>query len=291
MNKNNEKILFVDDDQKIINSFKKQLGTKYKIDFIMDPLTALNIIKKDKKYSVVIADLKMPGIDGVNFLEKVKKISPITTRIMLTGNAELDVAIDAINKGYIFKFLTKPCLKKDLLNTINQAITNYKNALKQQTESITDPLTGLWNRRYIDKELSRIFKSAERYKYDFTILFIDINDFKQVNDKFGHNKGDLVLKIIANLLKETCRSTDIIARYGGDEFLILIEHNDKNKILHLVDRIKKGLSKKYIDKNNSIGISIAAGIASYPKDTKDIKILLKIADSEMYKDKNAQKKE
>ena len=116
--------------------------------------------------------MKMPGIDGVKFLEKVKKISPLATRIMLTGNADLDIAIDAINKGYIFKFLAKPCLKQNLINTINQAIINYKNTKKLQTESLTDPLTGLWNRRYLDHELSRIFKSAERYKYKFSILFI-----------------------------------------------------------------------------------------------------------------------
>ena len=289
MHKNKEKILFVDDDQKIINSFKKQLGDKYNIHFIMNPLNALDLIKKNKNFSVIIADLKMPGIDGVKFLEKVKKISPLTIRIILTGNAELDIAIDAINKGYIFKFLTKPCLKQDLLNTINQAITNYKNAMKLQTESLTDPLTGLWNRRYINQELSRILKSAERYKYLFSILFIDINNFKEINDHYGHDKGDKVLSITANLLKKICRETDIIGRYGGDEFIILIEHNGRDKIHGLVNRIKEKLLDKYIDKKHSINISIAVGIASYPKDAKDIKTLIKIADKEMYQDKKAEK--
>ena len=289
MTKNIEKILFVDDDEKIIESFKKQLGDKYNINFVTDPLIALDHIKNNKKYSVVIADLKMPGIDGIRFLERFKKLSPLTTRIMLTGNAELDVAIDAINKGFIFKFLTKPCLKQDLLNTINQAVKNYKDAIKQQTESLTDPLTNLWNRRYLNKEIERIFKSAERYKYDFSILFIDINYFKKINDQFGHNKGDSILKTVATVLKDTCRKTDIIVRYGGDEFIVLMEHNDKTKIIHLANRIKKNLSEKYIDKKHTMNISIATGIASYPKDAGDIKSLLAIADREMYKDKKNEK--
>ena len=208
---------------------------------------------------------------------------------MLTGNADLDVAIDAINKGYIFKFLTKPCLKQELLNTINQALLNYTNAVKQQTDSLTDSLTELWNRRYTDRELLRIFKSAERYKYKFTIIFIDMNYLKEINDQYGHEQGDLALILLAKILKKTCRNTDIIARYGGDEFLIITEHNGKDKIFTLVNRIKKNLSKKHIDENNKITLSIAAGIASYPDDAKEIISLIKIADTEMYLDKKNQK--
>lgn len=283
--KKSERVLFVDDDEKIIKALKNQLGEKYNVDFATNPLDALKLLNQNKPYSVVIADMKMPGIDGIRFLEKVKKKSPLTTRIMITGNVELDIAINAINKGQIFKFLTKPCLKQDLINTINQAIKNYKNRIKLQNESLTDPLTCLWNRRYFNLQLSRILKSAERYKYQFSIIFIDINYFKIINDKLGHEAGDLILKTTANLLKETCRNTDIIARYGGDEFLILIEHNDKNGALGLVNRLKKNISEKYVDKKHTIKINLAFGIASYPNDAKEASSLIKIADKAMYQDK------
>jgi two-component system, cell cycle response regulator len=285
-----EKILYVDDDEKIIKTLKNQLDEKYNVDYFANPINALKSITQDNFYAVVIADMKMPGLDGINFLEKVKRKSPQTTRIMITGNAELDIAIDAINKGQIFKFLTKPCLKQDLINTIEQAIKNYRNRMKLQTESLTDPLTGLWNRRYFNLQLIRILKTAERYKFQFSLIFIDINYFKKINDEFGHNKGDLILKTIAKLLKETCRKTDIIARYGGDEFIIIIEHNDKNGALCLVNRLKKVVSEKYIDKKRTINISIAIGIATYPNDAKENSTLIKIADKAMYQNKKEEKK-
>ncbi len=288
--KKKEKILYVDDDEKIIKTIKNQLDEKYNVDYFANPINALKSITQNNFYAVVIADMKMPGLDGINFLEKVKRKSPQTTRIMITGNAELDIAIDAINKGQIFKFLTKPCLKQDLINTIEQAIKNYRNRMKLQTESLTDPLTGLWNRRYFNLQLIKILKTAERYKFQFSLIFIDINYFKKINDEFGHNKGDLILKTIAKLLKETCRKTDIIARYGGDEFIIIIEHNDKNGALCLVNRLKKVVSEKYIDKKRTINISIAIGIATYPNDAKENSTLIKIADKAMYQNKKEEKK-
>ncbi len=284
--KNNNNILFVDDDEKVINAFKKQLQNKFNVDFVMNPIDALELIKKNSQYSVVISDMKMPGLDGLKFLEKVKKISSLTTRIMITGYADLDLAINAINKGNIFRFLTKPCPKEDLLKTIEEAIKNYNEAIKQKIESLTDPLTGLWNRRYLNKEMSRVLNSAERYNYNFSLVFIDINCLKKINDTLGHDSGDLAIKTIAKLLNDTCRNTDIISRYGGDEFIILLEHTDRKGTENLVNRLKNKISEEHTNKNLSMDIGISTGIATFPDDAKDIKTLLKIADKEMYKDKN-----
>ncbi len=284
--KNNNNILFVDDDEKVINAFKKQLQNKFNVDFVMNPIDALELIKKNSQYSVVISDMKMPGLDGLKFLEKVKKISSLTTRIMITGYADLDLAINAINKGNIFRFLTKPCPKEDLLKTIEEAIKNYNEAIKQKIESLTDPLTGLWNRRYLNKEMSRVLNSAERYNYNFSLVFIDINCLKKINDTLGHDSGDLAIKTIAKLLNDTCRNTDIISRYGGDEFIILLEHTDRKGTENLVNRLKNKISEEHTNKNLSMDVGISTGIATFPDDAKDIKTLLKIADKEMYKDKN-----
>lgn len=278
-------ILFVDDDEKIINSFKKQLKDKYKVDYVKDPLAALELIKKNTPYSVVISDMKMPGLDGLKFLEKVKKISSLTTRIMLTGYADLDIVINAINKGNIFKFLTKPCPKEEILRTIEEAIKKYNDDFKQKIDSLTDPLTGLWNRRYLNKELSRIINSAERYKYSFSLIFIDINCLKKINDTLGHDAGDLAIKTVAIFLKENCRNTDLITRYGGDEFILLLEHTNRKGAENLVKRLKSNISKVYVDKNNTIALTVATGISSYPNDAKEVKTLIKKADDEMYNDK------
>ncbi|MBN2545068.1 MAG: diguanylate cyclase [Spirochaetes bacterium] len=278
------RILFVDDDKETIKIFTRQFGKIYNIDAAKNAGEALKMFNNKNHYSVVIADMRMPGMNGIEFLEKVKEVSPVSTRIMLTGNADLEVAIEAINKGNIFKFLTKPCRKENINDVIKLGIIKYKEEKQLQNESLIDPLTGIWNRRYFDIQVEKEIKNSKKYLKMFSIVFIDINDFKKINDSYGHKIGDEALKFTADILKETCRRADIAARYGGDEFVIFLHHEDKNGALGLVLRLKKIIDKKrinFIFKN----LSIAAGVATFPVDGKNIHKLMKISDEEMYRDK------
>jgi diguanylate cyclase (GGDEF)-like protein len=284
------KLLFVDDDKISANSFKHQINGKYDIDIAENAETAIKFIKENETYPVIIADMNMPGMNGIDFLEKVKELSPLSTRIMLTGNADLEVAINAINKGNIFRFLTKPSSKENILNVIELSIKKFQEEQKLRNESLTDPLTGIWNRRYFDIQIERQINSAKKHSSSFAIIFIDVNNFKTINDTLGHEEGDRVLKFIAEVLKETCRKTDIAARYGGDEFIILLMHQERNGALGLVLRIKKMILEKIKNKTISTKITIAAGVAVYPVDGTETKDLLKIADEEMYRDKQIEKK-
>jgi len=279
------RLLFVDDDERILAIFKKQFEKRYKIDLAKDPNEGLNFIKNNPSYSVIIADMRMPGMNGIEFLEKTKIISPDSIRIMLTGNAELDVAINAINKGNIFKFLTKPCLKKDFENAVQLGIKKYEEEISLKKDSLQDPLTELWNRRYFDYQFKKVLESAKRYFNIFSIVFIDLNYFKEINDRLGHETGDTALKLVAVILKETCRKTDVLARYGGDEFIILLEHENKDGALGLIVRLKKIITDRVKNDEKLKTLSIAAGVSSFPVDSQNYKTLIQIADENMYKDK------
>ncbi len=283
------RILFVDDDKEIIKIFIRQFGKIYDIDVAENATDALKLFNDKNQYSVVIADMSMPGMNGIEFLEKVKEISPLSTRIMLTGNADLEVAIDAINKGNIFKFLTKPSRKENINEVIKLGISKYKEEIQLQNESLIDPLTEIWNRRYFDIQIEKEIKISKKHYNVFSLVFIDINDFKKINDIYGHEIGDIALKFIANILKETCRRADIAARYGGDEFVIFLHHEDKNGALGLVLRLKKLIEKKSINYDFK-NLSIAAGVSTFPVDGKNVLELLKISDEEMYRDKQHEKK-
>ncbi|ABI69835.1 HD domain-containing phosphohydrolase [Syntrophomonas wolfei] len=122
----NKKILLVDDDEKILASYRRQLGLRLELLTANNAEKGWEILQKHGPIAVVISDYKMPGVDGIAFLERVKEIAPDTVRIMLTGYADIDMAINAVNQGNIFRFLTKPCPIKDFVYAIAAALEQYR---------------------------------------------------------------------------------------------------------------------------------------------------------------------
>lgn len=138
MNKN---ILFVDDEPKILSAYQRQLRKKFHIDIALGGEKALKFIACGGPYAVIISDMKMPGMDGIQLLSKVKKESPETVRIMLTGYADQETAINAVNEGNIFRFLTKPCPSILLVKTIEAGIKQYQLVMAER-ELLRKTLSG-----------------------------------------------------------------------------------------------------------------------------------------------------
>ena len=142
----NSRILFVDDDVNILDGFQRTLRKRYSVDTAVGPMEGLRAVNEHGPYAVVVADLKMPKMNGIDFLSRVKEVSPDTVRIMLTGHGDLDVAIQAINAGNVFRFLTKPCSPVDLENALiagteqHRLITAEKEIMEKTVTGITDVL-------------------------------------------------------------------------------------------------------------------------------------------------------
>jgi diguanylate cyclase (GGDEF)-like protein len=158
-----------------------------------------------------------------------------------------------------------------------------------------DSLTTLPNRRWIDEKLSQTLAEAQRSGEKFALIMLDINDFKQVNDKFGHSAGDKVLAELANRLRLAVRESDFAGRLGGDEFIILARHIENEDLLaQIAERLRQQLNGKMPlnsgEVNISISISISIGTAVFSADGDDLDTLLGAADTSMYRDKKAQKK-
>ena len=122
----NKRLLFVDDDKNILHSFARNLKAEYEVSTAESPDQALEILKAEKAFAAVVSDLKMPGMDGIAFLEQVASGHPNTIRVMLTGFADLDAAMNAVNKGQVFRFLTKPCDLETLRATVGAAVEQYR---------------------------------------------------------------------------------------------------------------------------------------------------------------------
>lgn len=156
---------------------------------------------------------------------------------------------------------------------------------KVQHEAATDTLTGLYNRALLSKTLGRLLAAAKRDKKSLTILMIDMNHFKEANDRFGHQFGDLVLKTAAEAMVKNLRAADFIFRYGGDEFLIILPSTTEKGAETVAKKIKGDLDKISLQTPRGtafedVGASI--GIASYPTHAEVDHILIKAADDAVY---------
>ncbi|MDD2789933.1 MAG: EAL domain-containing protein [Sulfurimonas sp.] len=149
--------------------------------------------------------------------------------------------------------------------------------------SMYDSLTGLANRQNLYDKLQYITANSKRHKNKFALLFLDLNNFKNINDTLGHDIGDALLKVIANRLKSTLRENDLVARIGGDEFIIILSDiQNEQSILEGIEKILDIFKKEIIVKSKILKSSTSIGCALYPDDSKDIHELMKYADMAMY---------
>lgn len=151
------------------------------------------------------------------------------------------------------------------------------------TKAHTDSLTGLWNYGYFQYKLDEELAKAKSTNQNVSVLMIDIDDFKKYNDNFGHIQGDKALKKISQTIKDNCRKIDVVCRYGGEEFSLILPANNKKEAYLLAERIRKS-----VEKNNILNyrFTISAGVANFPKDGNKKKKLTKKADDALYKAKN-----
>ncbi|MGC8813154.1 diguanylate cyclase [Dictyoglomus sp.] len=171
-----------------------------------------------------------------------------------------------------------------LRSQISAAIQGAKICEELNRLAITDPLTQLFNRRYIEEELRKEIERSKRYSRPLSVMVLDLDNFKIINDILGHQYGDEVLKKIGENLKKSCRKVDTVGRFGGDEFVIILPETNLEKSIKVANKIIKNLEKMEIKfpKGEKIYISISIGIASYPETSKDPEKILSLADSAMY---------
>ncbi len=153
-----------------------------------------------------------------------------------------------------------------------------------------DSLTGLYNRQAFDETLEREINRAKRHENELSILFLDLDDFKEVNDSFGHQTGDEVLKQVAKIVLNEKRSEDLAARYGGEEIVVIMPETYKLDSLVLGERIRQKVEEKRIDFNgHTVRLTISGGLASFPENATDAENLLKCADDALYRAKGSGK--
>ncbi len=275
------RILIVDDNAMIRAEIKAVLMKDGAFSHFMeagDGLTAFKMIMEQPP-DVVLCDLVMPGFDGLKFLglkASRKELEQIPV-IILTAEDDLDRKAEILERG-ASDYVTKPFHEKELLARVRihtklkllQDELREKNA-QLEALSITDPLTGLANRRHLMAKLDQEVQRARRYKTPLAVVMIDIDHFKHVNDTYGHAMGDEVLRGIGKLLRESVRTTDLAARYGGEEITLVLPHTDLPAALQVAETLRQKLADLdhtldgvTIRKTASMGVAARDGQGEMP---------------------------
>ncbi|BDU70239.1 diguanylate cyclase response regulator [Geothrix oryzae] len=292
------RILIVDDNTMIRSEIKAVLMKDGGFSHFMeaaDGLTAFKTIMETPP-DLVLCDLVMPGFDGLKFLglkASRKELAQIPV-IILTAEDDLDRKAEILERG-ASDYVTKPFHEKELLARVRihtklKLLQDELREMNVQLEalSVTDVLTGLANRRRLMTRLEEEVQRARRYKTPLSVVMIDIDHFKQVNDSYGHAMGDEVLRNIGAMLKASLRTTDLAARYGGEELTLVLPHTDIPAALQVAENLRQKFSEMdhtldgvTIRKTASMGLAARNGQGEMP----DAEDLLKHADEALYRAK------
>ncbi|MEO5829266.1 MAG: diguanylate cyclase [Rhodanobacter sp.] len=312
-------ILCVDDDSTVLNALRSMMennfGPLLEVEFAESGEEALEIDAElraqGRELSLVISDFMMPGLRGDELLVQLHDRSPNTIKILLTGHSDLSGVKRAINQANLYRFLEKPFLNEDLVLTVRAAIRAYQQerdlirqneslhrmnaeletlvaARTQELEdknrqleilSITDKLTGLFNRHKLDEALEAELALCSRYPVKFAVIMVDIDHFKQVNDAHGHGAGDMVLSAVAQILRLATRESDVVGRLGGEEFLIICRHSEREAGMASARKLRAAIEQHGF---SGVGrVTASFGVAVY-RDGDTVTSLLGRADAALY---------
>lgn len=261
-----------------------------------DGIAGLKILIEDyPQIDMVLCDLEMPGIDGFKFLDikhKTKSEFDEIPVIMITARGEVEKRIQGLDLG-ASDYLVKPVDDGELLARVKVQlkIKVLKDELRRKNQELqqlsnTDPLTGLNNRRHFMDLFQRELERAVRYGDPLSFVMIDIDYFKRVNDRFGHQTGDEVLRHVASILQRGLRTGDILGRYGGEEFALLLPQTSLDGAFAAAERYRKLVEASPSDRSGT-RVTISLGVSwNRVPGISSVDDLIRTADAALYEAKS-----
>ncbi|MEM5947845.1 diguanylate cyclase [Spirochaetia bacterium 38H-sp] len=288
------KILYIEDDDEDIILIKKLLEREPSFKSRLYNASSIEegeALILEKNPDVIILDLNLPDASGLAGLKTIIEGFPNIPVIVMTGFDDDNTGDDAVRAGAQDYLVKGKFTSGELVKTIRYSIQRFSLYKKIQELAIEDPLTGLLNRRGFEIHFNAQRRIARRRGEILSIFFMDMDNLKVINDTYGHSEGDRALKLIAGVLQRVFRDSDFIARFGGDEFIIMTVGRDMSKTDSKINTLRVELHKESAKRGFHIPVEVSAGIAiCRPEDDMDLDSLVKAADSSMYNDKKIRKK-
>lgn len=257
-------VLIVDDESAILEMLHETLTREgYRCDEAASGDVAVEMLKT-RQFDILLTDIVMPGIGGLELAEQAKKLNPAMLVIIMTGYLNEFSYDKAIACG-ASDFIKKPFTPFELLIRIK----HVRQQEKLRVMAVTDELTGLLNRRGFFSLAEQQMKMARRNKKRVYMVYIDIDNMKEVNDRLGHQEGDAALIDAACLLKATFRDSDIIARIGGDEFVVIPVESEETSLKTITDRLQKNIELHNQTTHRGHSLSLSFGISYFDPENDD----------------------
>jgi len=276
-----ERILVVDDDMLLLDAINSGLSLRgYQCKTAMSANVALELLSR-YVFDIAVIDIVLPDMEGFELTAKVRKMKPDMAIILMTGFIDEFSYEDAIKAG-ASDFIKKPFSVTELIARIEHA----KRHERLHDISLRDELTGLYNRRGFFTLAEHLLKTAKRRQKGLFMLYSDLDGLKRINDVLGHQKGDWALIDTAIILQETFRGSDIIARIGGDEFVVMPIETEGINLGIVINRFQKAVEMDNTKSTRDYKLSISTGTAYFdPLAPCTIDELLSSADRMMYEQK------
>jgi two-component system, cell cycle response regulator len=265
---------------------------------------------RSHSHPLVITDIRMGGMSGIELLTEIKQHNPDTQVVIMTSHASLDSALTALRAG-AYDYLIKPFESLDLISAVaaraaekarlvaqnHELVEQLQRANEELQEAncmlkemaIRDGLTSLYNHRYFQEALTRELARARRYRKPCSVIFMDVDHFKNYNDTHGHPEGDRLLKTLSEILMAHVRGSDLAARYGGEEFVLLLPETSKEAALGMAEGVRARVEQEPFPgrEQQPLGrVTISVGVACFPEDGDDPPAVMARADQLLYQAKH-----
>jgi two-component system cell cycle response regulator len=293
---NGSKILLVDDDTVQGKHTVTKLSETYVVEWLEDATDVLTIAAKGNFDAILVSTL-LSDTDGLRLASQLRgqeetRNVPV---LMLVDEDDTSIMLKALEMGFN-DYLTVPLDKNEMTVRIRTQIRRKKyqemlRASYQQSVSmaLTDALTGLYNRHYLNAHLGNLVQMALQNNKAIALMILDMDHFKNVNDTYGHDVGDMVLKQLAGIILQTARSTDLAARFGGEEFVVLMPETDYSSAVIAANRMLETIAEtpfKISAAGDTIQRTVSIGVASLNPTGDSADALIKRADEALYEAKN-----
>ncbi|MFC2749508.1 MAG: diguanylate cyclase [Campylobacter sp.] len=287
--KNNKqyKVMVVEDVMQTRNDVKKILqNLQFQVFTAAHGEEAMNYFADNPDIKLVVSDYGMPVKDGLEVLKELreqKDKNELGVIMMTSANENVSGAVFLKNGAN--DFIAKPFLKEELICRVNNTIENMENINKIANFANKDFLTGLFNRRYFYDDMQGYLASLEENPMPYAVAVIDVDGLKNINDKYGQDSGDKILKLLAKKLIDDTKSSDIAARFGGGEFCVLLKNVSQEDAVKFFVGLRAVIASNPVNiKNESVKISVSIGV-TFGKSDYNVDEILELADEALYRAK------
>ncbi|KKB78071.1 response regulator PleD [Devosia soli] len=287
-------VLIIDTDKRHAERVQGYLAHEHKVDVLLEPADAVFQVS-GAKYELALVSMSLNDFDPLRVCSQIRTVDhtrnlPI---ILMADESDKPRVVRALDLG-VNDFISRPIERNELMARVRTQIRRHRYAMELRqsvnnsiAQAVTDDLTGLYNRRYFDRHLNILLGKAQEQERELAVMILDIDHFKAVNDTYGHDVGDVVLKEFSARVKRNIRGVDLACRFGGEEFVVLMPDTDTSNAELVAERVREAIANKpfEIGAQRPLSVTVSVGVSFNETGADTPETLIKRADVALYRAK------